>query len=137
MATVTFSPNTQPVYPHEVIRWRVKLLEQVVPRNIKTQTPVLLGDAGDNGSIIHSIDVHHLGDNVATVVRLWTQQAEEDTDYFLENEVTLPAVSATSNVAAVAPITFTLLSILPSPNTGLHLAPGKSLFCALGTAIAS
>lgn len=136
MASVSISPNTQPVYPREIIRWRTKLLLQVVPRTITTETPVLLGVAGDNGSIIHNIDVHHLGDNVATVVRLWTQQSDE-TGYLLENELSLTATTSTTNAAAIAPVAFTLPAILPSGNTGMHLAPGESLFAALGTAVAS
>lgn len=136
MASVSIAPNTQPVYPREIIRWRAKLLLQVVPRAITTETPILLGAAGDNGSIIHSIDVRHLGDNVATVVRLWTQQTD-DTDYFLENELSLTAVSGSTNATAIPPVSFTLPAILPNGNTGMHLAPGESLFAALGTAIAN
>jgi len=136
MTTISLSPNTQPIYPREIIRFRTNLTLQVVPRNVTTQTPVLLGVAGDNGSIIHSIDVHHLGDNVATVVRLWTQQTDE-TVYFLENELSLIAVAGSTNAAAIAPVPFVLPAILPGTNTGLHLEAGESLFGALGTAIAS
>ncbi|MBE9207741.1 hypothetical protein IQ244_14680 [Nostoc sp. LEGE 06077] len=72
MATITVSANTQPIYPREIIRWKTKLAAQVFLHNITTETPILLGTAGDNGSIIHGTDVHHLGDNIAIVVRLWT-----------------------------------------------------------------
>lgn len=133
---LTLAPNTTPIYPRTPIRWRVKLAMEVVPREVTTQTPILLGTAGSNGSIIHSVDVHHLGDNVATAIRLWTQQSDED-GYFLDNELSLTAISGSTNAAAIAPVLFTLPAILPSGNTGFHLTSGESLYCGLGTAIAS
>jgi hypothetical protein len=136
MANVSLSANVSPIYPREIIRWRSKLLAQVVPRTITTETPILLGVAGDNGSIIHNITVLHLGDNVATVVRLWSSQSDE-TDYFLENELSLVDTTSTTNTAAIAPVAFVLPAILPNGNTGMHLAPGESLYGALGVAIAS
>lgn len=128
--------NTTPIYPKDIIQWKAKLVAQVVPRNITTETPVLLGTAGDYGALIHSIDVRHLGDNVATVVRLWSKFALE-ADYYLENELSLSQISSSTNAAAIAPVAFTLPAILPNGNTGLHLEPGESLYCALGTAVAA
>lgn len=130
------NPNVQPIYPKNIIYWKAKLLAQITPRNITTETPVLLGTVGDNGCLIHAIDVRHLGDNVATVVRLYSKLAD-DTVYYLENELTLAATSSSNNTTAIAPVSFTLPTILPASNTGMHLEGGVSLYCSLGTAIAS
>jgi hypothetical protein len=128
--------NVQPIYPKDIIRWKTTLTNQVVPRSITTQTPILLGTAGENGAIIHAIDVRHLGDNVQSVARLWIKFAG-DTAYYLENELSLAAISGSTNDVAIAPIPFTLPAILPNGNTGLHLEPGESLYAGLGTAIAN
>ena len=130
------NPNVQPIYPKQVIYWKAKLIAQVTPRAITTETPVLLGTVGDNGCLIHAIDVRHLGDNVATVVRLYSKLAD-DTVYYLENELTLAATSGSNNTTAIAPFSFTLPAILPASNTGMHLEDGVSLYASLGTAVAS
>lgn len=130
--------NTQPRYPEDVIHWRKKLISEVVPRVPTTQTPLKIGTAGDNGSIIHSIEVVHLGNNIATVVRVFSQPATQ-TSYDLELELTLPAVTTASEVAALDRVVFNLPLILPAngSNKALHLEAGESLYVALGTAIAS
>lgn len=138
----TNSANTTPIYPFKIIKWHTKLAAQVTPREITTETPVLLGTAGDNGSLIHSIEVLHLGDNVATVLRIYSQKTTDiDTQannlYFLEIEHSLVATSDATNAAAIAKVIVTLPPILPSGQTGLHLTGGEKLYCSLGTAIAS
>lgn len=130
------NPNVQPIYPKEIIYWKAKLIAQVTPRAITTETPVLLGTVGDNGCIIHAVDVRYLGDNVATVARLYSKMSGE-TEYYLENELTLSATTSSNNTSAIAPISFTLPAILPASNTGMHLEGGVSLYCALGTAVAN
>lgn len=130
------NPNVQPIYPKNVIFWKAKLSNQVTPRNITTESPLLLGTVGDNGCIIHAIDVRHLGDNIATVVRLYTRYSGES-EYFLEDELSLSAVSGSTNTAAIPEVPFVLPAILPSGNTGIHLEAGVDLYCSLGTAIAS
>jgi hypothetical protein len=136
MADIALSPNTQPIYPKEIIYWRKTLIAQVVPRVITTETPVLLGTVGENGAIIHNVQVIPVGDNVATVVRLYTQLVDETT-YTLENEITIAATTSSNNTTALAPISATLPAILPSPQLGLHLPKECKLYCALGTAVAS
>lgn len=130
------NPNVQTIYPKTIIYWKAKLIAQVTPRDITTETPVLLGTTGDNGCLIHAIDVRHLGDNVATVLRVYSKYSGDD-EYFLENELTLPVVTGSSNTAAIASIPVVLPAILPSGNTGMHLEAGVSLYAALGTAVAS
>lgn len=130
------NPNVQPIYPKDIINWKARLTTQVTPRVITTETPVLLGTVGVNGALIHNIIVQHLGDNVATVLRLYTREAGE-TNYFLEAELSLTAVTSSTNAAAIASVPVVLPAILPSGNTGLHLAPSVSLFASIGTAIAS
>ena len=127
--------NTTPIFPLTPINWHAKLTNQTTPRDISTQVPVLLGTAGKNGTLIHTIFVAHLGQNVATVVRLYEKNSD-DTAYFLLRELTLAAITAASDTAEIAPVAFTLPAILPSGNTGLHLAPESSLYLGLGTAIA-
>lgn len=136
MADITLSPNTQPIYPKDILHWRKTLIAQVTPRVITTETPVLLGTVGVNGAIIHNIQVVPLGDNVATVVRLYTQ-LEAETTYTLELETTIALVTGSGNVTALDPTSATLPGILPSPQLGMHLAPGCKLYCALGTAVAA
>lgn len=138
----TNSANTTPIYPFEIIKWRAKLAAQVTAREITTETPVLLGTAGDNGSLIHSIEVLHLGDNVATALRIYSQKTTDvDTQannlYFLEIEHSLIAVSGSTNAATISKVNVALPPILPSGQTGLHLTGGEKLYCSLGTAIAT
>lgn len=128
--------NTQPIFPLTPINARATLKGQVTPREITTQTPVTLFTTDKNGAMIHAIFVQHLGNNVGSVVRLY-HKSESDTGYALLSEVTLPAITAASETAALDPVKFTLPDILPSGNKGLHLAPGSSLYLGLGTAIAS
>lgn len=128
--------NTLPIFPLTPINWSVKLTNQTVPRDITTQVPVEFGTAGKNGGLIHTIFCTHLGGNVATVVRLYLK-GETDDGYKLLRELTLPAVTTATEAAEIAPINFTLPSILPSGNAGLHLAPNSALYLGLGTAIAS
>ncbi len=132
----TYTGNTQPIYPGEVLRWKATVASQTVPRVPTVQVPVKLGTAGENGAIIHRIDCQHLGNNIATVVRLYSQMAGA-VAYNLELELDLTAVTTANETNAIAPVAFTLPSILPAGNTGLHLASGESLYIALGTAIAS
>lgn len=131
MATIKLSSNTQPVYPREVIQWKVKLTNQVTPREVTTQVPVLVGQAGGNGSIIHAIDVRSLGGNVATKVFLYVL-ASGDTVYYYEDEV-----SVSTTVGGEARVLFDLPPILPSGNKGLHLESGASLYCGLETTVAA
>jgi hypothetical protein len=128
--------NTVPIFPLIPINWKAKLTNQTTPRDITTQVPVTLGTSGKNGSLIHTIFVQHLGNNIASVVRLY-HRGSSDTVYSLISELTLPAITAASETAAVDPIRFVLPDILPAGNKGLHLAPGASLFLGLGSAIAS
>lgn len=128
--------NTLPIFPLTPINWSVKLTNQTVPRDITTQVPIEFGTAGKNGGLIHTIFVQQLGNNIATVVRLY-HKGEIDDGYNLLRELTLPAITAASETAEIAPINFTLPWILPSGNAGLHLAPNSGLYLGLGTAIAS
>lgn len=138
----TNSPNKAPIYPIEPIKWRKKLSNQIVAREVTTETPVLLGTAGANGSLIDSIEVLHLGDNVGTTLRFYTQKTDEvDTDnnslYYLEIEQSLSAVSSSTNASAISKVNIELPAILPSPQKGLRLTSSEKLYCALGTAIVS
>jgi len=132
--------NTQPIYVESVIHWRKKLAgTEVVPRTPTTTAPILVGSAGDFGAMIHGIDVQHLGNNVATVLRVYTQPKSQ-TAYDLEFEIDLAAVTTASESVGISKVTFANLPTIVSgtlQNRALHLEPGESLYIALGTVIAS
>ena len=128
--------NTTPIFPLTPINWHAKLTNSVTPRDISTQVPVLLGTAGKNGALIHTVFAAHLGNNVGSVARIYCK-GESDTGYSLLMELTLPAITAASETTGLDPVKFVLPDILPNGNKGLHLAPGASLYLGLGTAIAS
>ena len=144
MASPTVSANTQPVYPRTPFHWRVPLKTEVCPRIPTTQTPILIGQAGANGSLVHGIEVQPLGDNVQTVLRLYTQASLEMTPnlslqqtYQLLGELTLPATTTSNETTAIARVVFPLWDVLPAGNKALHLANGELLYAALGTAVAT
>lgn len=128
--------NTLPIFPVRSFNWRCKLTNHVLPRDVTTQVPVVLGTAGANGSLIHSITVRHLGNNTATVVRLYHKN-DFETGYSLLTEVSCPAITTGGDTAAVEGVSIPLFDMLPSPNKGLHLAPGATLYAGLGVAIAT
>lgn len=130
---VNIAPNTQPIYPRRVFVWKKILISDViVGKKITTQNPILLGTAGVNGSIIHNIQVKHVGVNPATTVKLFTKQID-DTVYYIENELNITAATASPTEVASPAFDFTLPKILPASatNTALHLAPECGLFAAL------
>ncbi len=127
--------STTPIYPNSIIHWRRKLTGEVLPRTLTNQNPTLIGTAGKNGAIIHGITVQHLGNNTATVLRIYSQR--DGAGYDLELELTLPATTTATETAALAPVAMTLPDSAVSGNKALHLEPGESLYVGLGTAIAS
>lgn len=131
---VNISPNTQPIYPRLPIHWKKKLTNQVCPREITTQQPILIGTIGNNGALIHGIELIHLGTNPASTLRLYTQK-EGETGYMLEFETTLAATSVTTEDAATITVPVVLLDILPNPAKGLHLEGGTQLYAAVGVAL--
>lgn len=144
MALPTVSVNTQPIYPRTPLHWRLPLKAEVCPRIPTTQVPILVGQATSNGSLIHGIEVQPLGDNVKTVLRLYTQASLDMTpnlslqqSYQLLGELDLPATTASNETTAIARIVFPLWDVLPAGNKALHLANGETLYAALGTAVAT
>lgn len=133
---VTLSPNTQPVYPRTPIHWKKELTNQVAPRKITTQIPLLIGTVGSNGALIHGVEVIHLGTNPDSTLRIYTMK-EGETTYFLEFETTLAATSITTDTAATITVPVTLPDILPSPAKGLHLEGNTQVFAAVGVALSS
>lgn len=85
-----------------------------------------------------------MGDNVKTVLRLYTQASLDMTpnlslqqSYQLLGELDLPATTASNETTAIARIVFPLWDVLPAGNKALHLANGETLYAALGTAVAT
>lgn len=128
--------NSTPIYPKDVINWRVRLASEVSPRAIANVLPIRLGSAGINGAIIHSITATPLGNNTASTLRIYSQKANAST-YELVLEANLPAITTASDTAALTPTAVELPLLLPAPNRGLHLEPGETLYAALGVVIAA
>jgi len=138
--------NVQPVFIKDPLIWQVTLKDQVVNRSPGSAVPVLLGTAGDDGSLIETIQVYPLGDNVATVARFF-YQLQGTTGYtLLPFELSLTATSSTGNTTAISgyPLEVVLPKILfpasptpGTPNRGLRLPAGTQLYTALGTAVAT
>lgn len=128
--------NTTPIYPKDVINWRIKLAAEVTPRAIANTFPIRLGSAGINGAILHSITATPLGNNTASTLRIYSQKANSST-YELVLEANLPAITTASDTAALTPIVVDLPTLLPNTNKGLHLEAGETLYASLGVAIAA
>lgn len=133
--------NTQPIFLDTPILWTATLTSEVVNRSPGSAVPKLLGTGGANGSLIETIRAYPLGDNVVSVIRVFGGSG-----YTLLAEATLPVVTSSGNVSAIAnyPIEITLNKILSpascdanTPNRAFRLPAGYSLYVALGTAIAS
>lgn len=134
--------RTQPSYPSSIKKPRARLKAQVTPREITTQTPVLLYDGSDNvyGAVITQGNITHLGNNVATVVRLYSKLANSAV-YDLLIETTVTATTSTNDTTAIATVPIELFNISPNNaipnNKGFRIEPGESIYVALGTAIAA
>ncbi len=126
--------NTQPIFPPVPFNWKANLKSQIIPREIGSQVPNAWHGRQKSDALIPTIFVQHLGANTATVVRLYHS---DGTGYALLSELTLPAITTATEGAAIDPVKFVLPDMLPTGNTGLHLAPAASLSVGLGTAIAS
>lgn len=138
--TVAVSANVQPIYPRTIFSWAVPLKSEVCPMIITNQVPQLVGNGGQNGALIHGIEVQSLGVNTGTNLRLYTQPLNSggytstpsvNLNYFPLCQVPLFAQPSTEATNVSIP----LYSILPTGNKGLHLAPGETLYAALSDAI--
>lgn len=136
------STRTQPSYPSVAKKPRARLKAQVAPREITVQTPVLLydGTSNTNGAVVTQGNITRLGDNVATVVRLYSKLANSTT-YDLLVETTVAVSSASTESVAIATVPIELFNISPNNatpnNKGFRIEPGESIYVALGTAIAA
>jgi hypothetical protein len=134
--------RTQPSYPSVVKKPRARLKAQVTPREITTETPVLLydGSSNANGAVITQGNITHLGNNVATVVRLYSRLANSST-YDLLVETTVPVISGSTDALAITSVPIELFNISPNnatpSNKGFRIEAGESIYVALGTAIAA
>lgn len=129
--------NTTPIYTKYPFHWRIQLVDQLAPRKLTTETPILLGTAGDYGALIWGIQATPLGDNVATVIRIYSKQAT-DTDYHFLFEEAVAETTGSTEAAKLVNTDFVLPDIAVVANSkGLHLESGESLYAALGTAVAT
>jgi hypothetical protein len=100
-------------------------------------TVVTVFTAGLNGSRVDAIKIRPLGANVATVLRIFVNNGNSNstpTNNILFHEVTIPAVSAVSEVSA-QPDTVVLFDGEDLPQ--LVLEPNQKLNVTIGTAVAA
>lgn len=134
--------NTRPPYPGAVKKPRAFLKTQVTPRLITTESPVLLynGTSNSYGAVITSLMAQHAGDNIATVVRLYSKLSSSTAyDLLLEHATTL--VTGSDDLSAITLEEIQLPAMHPGnawpDNRGFRVEPGESLYVALGTAVAT
>lgn len=133
--------SAQPSYPSTFNKGRARLISQVAPRIIGTETPIQLYDGtSNNGAFISQLTLQQLGDNVATTIRFYSQISTSETyDLLIEHGTT--AVSGASDASAISLEEVTLPVVSPKnavpENRGIRLEPGESLYCALGIAVAT
>jgi len=126
--------NTQPIFPISPKVSGAKVITADLSYENPVTNPVILFTAGENGSRIDQIKARALGDNAATVLRLFVH---DGASYMLAHEAGLPA-----SAAAADGETGTDIDILR--DTGYEAVPpvpylpaGYSLVATVGTTVAS
>lgn len=132
----TTAPNTIPIYPKDIIKWRAKLTNQFIDREVgANQNPVLLGTAGPNGALIHVIDIRYLFNTSSSTARIFTKKVTE-TNFFLAEELTLPAYTTSSNIEASPKFNFDLpFASSIYTGKGLYLEAGETMYAGLGATL--
>ena len=134
--------NTQPIYTGSVITGIARITNEVTPRKITTQNPVLLYTAGIYGGMVSSIQAKPLGDNVASSLYIYYKPDGVSTYYFIA-DVTLPAITGSTATTQLDPVIVNNLTEMikgngtNTPDRALYVAPNDSIYCALGVAVAS
>lgn len=110
--------------------WLASVLTSANTATDGTGTVVNVFTAGAEGSFIPFIRIKPLGTNVATVLRIFINNGSTNgtaANNTLWDEITLPATTG-SNTAA-----------LPTYDVPMNIAlePGYTIFCTIGTAVAS
>ena len=123
--------NTAPIYSLlPDTQWIDTVKTANTTRDLTSGTIYLLFTAGANGGFVQKVRFRSLGDNIATVARLWlnngstTGTAANNT---LVDEITLPATTA-SEVAAVPPQEIILNFAIPA---------GYILYVTVGTTVSA
>lgn len=126
--------NQSPIFIQLNTVWQASLSSQTLTRDGVTGAAVLLGTAGGSGALIESVIIQPFGDVNANVVRLFRQQAGISVNRLIL-ETAIAAVAGSTNAAAIPSTRVDLPDLLtPVGSYGLRLAPGDSLYAALGTA---
>jgi hypothetical protein len=137
------APNTQPIYSKEIFLWTARLTSQVTPRILTTATtPTFLGNVGTNGGVIWSIKAVPIGNNVASVLRLYGRSADATalTDYRLFSETNLPLIDNEDNTLSLPEVDIPLPRIFTrdsDQSRGIVAPAGYGFAVALGTIVAS
>lgn len=135
--------NTEAIHARTPFSKRVTLTNQLLTRKLTNQTPTRIITVPENGGVIHSISLIPLGDQVASVFRLYSRLSDSEdiaANYFLELETTLTAVSGASESAGLAPIQCVLPDLYTSGTTarrGIDLEPNAIYYVGLGTTVAN
>jgi len=131
-------PNRSPIYTGEIFLWSTRLVTVATPRIITTTLPTLIGTSGDCGALIYHVRTNGLGNDVATILRLYYKRnTGSDLNYYLFLETDLPVLTGTTDTASIAEVTSTLplLPLFGASVRGLHVPPDTSVYAGLGTAV--
>ena len=128
--------NTSPLFPLTPVVGFGKVLTANTATD-GTGTTVSILTAGTNGTRIDSINVWHLGTNVATVLRLFINNGTTvgtATNNVLWYEATIPA-NTLSQVAASVPVVVTTPNLVLPANYVIYAAVGTTISAGLGVSI--
>lgn len=129
--------NTQPIFTAEINKAYVRMTNQVSTPNHGTDQLVQIFEAGQNGSLIESIQIHYLN---------WGASEPANSMFFYVNQANFnlssalcigqTVIAANANTSQLpAPINVSMPSILYGESkTALKMAPGETLWAALETA---
>lgn len=135
MVTPFPQPNTQPIYPRTIFRWKGQLTNQTAPFNRLSQSitqlpPLLLGTAGECGAIIFQCYYYTAptGNPPGPYVFAFTQR---EGDNFLSPIGLLgPLPGQENSGTGVKNGEYGFRAILPNDQKALHLEANEKLFVA-------
>ena len=126
--------NTQPIFPNTPKVSGGKVITADTSYENPVTNPVTLYTAGANGARIDQIKARALGDNIATVLRLYVY---DGASYMLAHEAGLPASTASADGETGSDIDILrdtgYEAVPPVP----YLPAGYSLVGTVGTTVAS
>ena len=131
--------NTSPTFGRNNLHWKTKLTSQVLGKNggaVGATTPVLLGVAGNYGSVFPAFEVEATGViATANILHVFTLKDGEDEVHFIR-KLALPAAADAAALAANYPVSLDLPPTIAyySGAKLLEMAANESLYVALNAA---